>query len=407
MYRWQGDPLRALVLLEEARRLAEEKGLDFEKRGLLAVAEGSALAESGEVEASRRLFSDAASFLEQRQAKGELARARFLLARIHLLAGDRLQAATELRRAMLLADEIGTRQFAVAEGQHAEELLELGISRNVPACRAVAEGVRQLQALAEELAPVSIEMEENTVGRLEIYALGGGRVVRNGHPVSSSDWQAASARELFFYLLLHGPSRRDAVGLVFWPDLSAKSMANNFHNAVHRVRRAVGTDAVVVEERRYRLGDVDYWFDVEEFEKLVERARLLPPHDYQAQTLWQRAVALYGGDFLPNVERLWCVPKREKLREMYVESLSGVGRCYEARREFEEAVGWYKYALEMNEWREDVHRRIMRCYDQAGRYADALAQYHSCREVLRRELDTKPSDETTRLYEEISRKGAA
>lgn len=407
MYRWQGDPLRALVLLEEARRLAEEKGLDFEKRGLLAVAEGGALVESGEVEAGRRLLSDAVSFLEQRQAKSELARARFLLTRVHLLAGDRLQAATELRQAMSLADEIGTRQFAVAEGQHAEELLELGISRNVPTCRAVAEEVRQLQALAEELAPVRIETEDkNTAGRLEIYALGGGRVVRNGHPVPASDWQAASARELFFYLLLHGPSRRDAVGLVFWPDLSAKSMANNFHNAVHRVRRAVGTDAVVVEDRRYRLGDVDYWFDVEEFEKLVERARLLPPYDYQAENLWQRAVALYGGDFLPEVERLWCVPKREKLREMYVESLIGVGRCYEARSEFEEAVGWYRKALELDEWREEIHRRIMRCYDWAGRYADALAQYHSCQEVLRRELDAEPSGETMRLYEEISRKGA-
>jgi DNA-binding SARP family transcriptional activator len=353
------------------------------------------LAESGEIEAGIHLLSNAVGFLEQRQAKNELARARFLLAKTHLLAGDELRAAEELRQAMILADEIGTHHFAVAEGQHAGELLELGVSRNVASCHTVAEKVLQLRAFERKT-----EQTEGA-GRLEIYALGGGRVVLDGHPVPSSDWQAASARELFFYILLHGPLRRDAVGLVFWPDLPARKVANNFHNAVHRARHAVGTDAIVVEEKEYRLG-VDYWFDVEEFETLVERARLLPPHDYQAESLWQRAVALYRGDFLPEVERLWCVLRREALREMYMEALIGIGRCHETRKEFEKAVDWYRLALEVNEWSENVHRRIMHCYAQAGRYVEALAQYRHCQEILRREFAVEPSEETRRLYEEIS-----
>jgi DNA-binding SARP family transcriptional activator len=402
MYRWQGDLSRAFRLLEEARRLTEEKGLDFEKQGLLAIAEGSALAENGEIEAGLRLLSDAVGFLEQRQAKSELARARFLLAKVHLLAGDKPQATSELRQAMSLADEIGTRQFAVAEGQHAEDLLDLGISRNVPSCRAVAEGIQQSRAFAEEVAPVRIEVDEDIAGHLEIYALGSERVIRDGHPVSSSDWQAASARELFFYLLINSPSRRNAIGLVFWPDLPTKKMANNFYNAVHRARNAVGTNAILFEDRQYRLGDVAYWFDVDEFEKLVGRARLLPPHDYQTQTLWQRAVALYAGDFLPEVGRTWCVPIREALREMHIEALFGVGRCREARQEFEEAVDWYRRALEADALHEDIHRRIMRCYAEAGSRLEALAQYRHYREVLGQELGVEPSTETTGLYERIA-----
>ena len=94
-------------------------------------------------------------------------------------------------------------------------------------------------------------------------------------------------------------------------------------------------------------------------------------------------MALYqGGDFLTEVERVWCVPKREQLREMYVEALIGVGRCHEARREFQRAIDWYRLALGVNELREDVHRRIMHCYTKAGRRSEALAQYHRCREIL-------------------------
>ena len=157
-----------------------------------------------------------------------------------------------------------------------------------------------------------------------------------------------------------------------------------------------------MDEGQYCMGDVDYWFDVEAFETLVNRARLLPSHDWQTEDLWRRALALYRGDFLPEVERVWCVPRREALRGMYLEALIGVGQCYEARREFEDAIGWYKRALELDDLREDIHRRIMHCYVEAGRRPEALAQYHRCQEILQRELGVDPSIETQRLYEQIA-----
>jgi DNA-binding SARP family transcriptional activator len=199
---------------------------------------------------------------------------------------------------------------------------------------------------------------------------------------------------------------RDAIGAVFWPELSAKRVRNSFHTTLHRMRRAVGTQVVIAEGGRYRLGEVDYWFDVEEFEALVARARLLPPHDWQTEDLWRRALALYRGDFLPEVGRSWCVPRREALREMYVEALVGMGRSHEAHREFGGAVDWYRRALEVDELREDVHRRIMHCYDQAGQRAKALAQYRRCQEILGQELGLEPSLETRQLYEQISGVGS-
>ena len=158
----------------------------------------------------------------------------------------------------------------------------------------------------------------------------------------------------------------------------------------------------MVEGGRYRVGDVDYWFDVEAFERTVEQARLLPGTDWQAEELWRRAVALYRGDLLPEVGRGWCVLRREALREKYVEALIGVGRCHEARRDYEGAVDWYRRSLAVDELREEIHRRIMRCYIQAGRRSDALAQYHHCQEVLRRELAMAPSAATRDAYERIA-----
>jgi two-component SAPR family response regulator len=245
-------------------------------------------------------------------------------------------------------------------------------------------------------------VDEEVTGWLEIYALGTGRVIRDGEEIPSSEWQAAMVKELFFYILMHGPVERDSIGAVFWPDLPAKKVRNSFHTTLHRMRGAVGADAIVLEEGRYRLGDVDYSFDVEEFESLVERARLLPPEGWQAEDLWRRAVALYTGDFLPEVDRTWCVPRREALRETYVEALVGVGRCCEARSDSVGAVEWYNRALTVDGLREDVHGRIMQCYAEAGRRSEALAQYERCRKTLSRELGLEPATELRDLYERIS-----
>jgi ATP/maltotriose-dependent transcriptional regulator MalT/DNA-binding SARP family transcriptional activator len=401
MYRWQGDHGRALTLLEQARRLAEERGLDTEKSGLLRVAEGIALVEKGSTERGFRLLSNGISFLGDQGAKRDLARGHFLCAKARLLAGQERQAVVELRRALGLAKEMGTSQFAAVEGQHAPELLELGVSEGLTACRGIMEQARSMSFLGEELVQDGLEEREVPEAHLEIYALGEGRVVRDGRPVSSSEWRAAMAKELFFYILLHGPVERDAIGLVFWPDLPAEKVTNNFHSTLYRVRKAVGGDAVVVEGGKYTLG-VDYWFDVQEFETLTERARLLPPHDWQAQELWRRAVELYKGDFLPEVERAWCVPKREQVRNQYIEALIESARCREARGAVDEAVAWYRRALEEDELREDVHRRIMRVYAEAGRRSAALAQYRDCRKTLKQELGVEPSRETQRLYEEVA-----
>jgi DNA-binding SARP family transcriptional activator len=401
MYRWQRDLGRALTLLEQAGQLAEDRRLDVERRGMLAVAQGIALAERGEIDEGLQLLYDAVRFLEQQGAMRELARGRFLLAKAHLLKGDELQTTAELRRTMALAEEIGTVQFAVVEGQHADELVEHALATGLPGARNLADGIERLRAFAQELTRDHLEPGDEAARRLEIYALGVARVVQSGRPIPGSAWQAAMAKELFFYILLNGPVERDAAGLVFWPDLPAQKVTNNFHSTLYRVRQAAGSDAVVLENGKYRL-DVDYWLDVDQFDTLIDRARLLPPHDWQAQELWRRAVELYKGDFLPEVDRAWCVPRREELRDKYIEALIELGRCHEARGASEGAIERYRQALGENALREDVHRRIMKAYADVGRRSDALDQYRRCQDILRCELGIEPSSETRRLYQEIA-----
>ncbi|MBU0703034.1 MAG: bacterial transcriptional activator domain-containing protein, partial [Chloroflexi bacterium] len=51
--------------------------------------------------------------------------------------------------------------------------------------------------------------------------------------------------------------------------------------------------------------------------------------------------------------------------------------------------------------REDVHRYVIRCYFEAGRRSEALAQYRRCEESLKEELGVAPAAETVELYERV------
>jgi ATP/maltotriose-dependent transcriptional regulator MalT/DNA-binding SARP family transcriptional activator len=400
MYRWQGDRERGRTQLDLASQLAKDSGLEGELRGLLGIARGIISAEDGETRQGVRLLGDALHDVRQRGALREQARGHFLLAKAYLLDGDQALATAELRRALSLATENETFQPAMVEGQYACELVQLALDRGIAGGRRLDDGIRRLRSLATELDMDRQESREDYAERLDIYALGPARVVRNGSPIPRSAWRAAMAMELFFYILFHGPTERDAIGLVFWPDLPSQKVSNNFHSTLYRVRRAVGNDAVVVENGEYRLG-VSYRLDVDEFDALVERARLLPPHYWQAAELWRRAVNLYGGDLLPEVDRDWCVVRRTELRDKYVEALVELGRYDEARGQVEAATERYRQALEINQLREDIHRRIIRTYADAGRRSDAVTQYQRCRDILRGELGIEPSGQTQQLYREI------
>jgi DNA-binding SARP family transcriptional activator len=321
-----------------------------------------------------------------------------LLAKALYLDGSR-DCLAELERALALGKATGADRFAIVEGQHAQALLALGAAAGVTECQTTLARVKELRAWwAEQSRQAG---DETAGGGLVVTALGGGCVAREGYPGLAAGGRALLLKDLFFYLLLHGPVERDAAGAVFWPDLPAGAVKNNFHNAIFRLREAVGPDVVVEEGGRYRLGDLVIRYDVEEFESLVERARVLPPGDWQAEALWRKAVALYGGDFLPNLDRAWCVPLRESLRERYVDALTGLGTCNEARGDPLEAVEWYRRALAVDELREDVHRRVMVCYAAAGRRPEALRHYHRWCETVRRELHAEPSLETKELYTKI------
>jgi two-component SAPR family response regulator len=59
-----------------------------------------------------------------------------------------------------------------------------------------------------------------------------------------------------------------------------------------------------------------------------------------------------------------------------------VGLHREERKEWDKAIGYYKKGLEADDLIEELYRRIIICYQQLGRNAEALSAYNRCKKTL-------------------------
>src|SRR5689334_22663953 len=129
--------------------------------------------------------------------------------------------------------------------------------------------------------------------RARVTLLGGFAAELGGAPVPDSAWRLRKAKDLVKLLALaegHRLHREQAMD-VLWPDRGLESAANNLNQAVHAARRALGAEAIDLQDGLLRL-DAD--LDVDAFESAAVEAR----RDRTA-AICERALALYGGELLP------------------------------------------------------------------------------------------------------------
>jgi DNA-binding SARP family transcriptional activator len=252
---------------------------------------------------------------------------------------------------------------------------------------------------------VPVRAEAPTPG-LRIFALGPARVEKGGCLLTSSpDWIQKS-RELLFYLLSHPDGRtKEQIGLALWPDASSAQLRSSFHDTVYRLRRALGgKEWIVFEKGRYAFNrSLPYSFDVEAFEENLSEARSLQSEAPQkAVRHLEKAVGLYGGDFLEDsADSEWAMLRQEGLWREYQEALLFLGRLLLARGCHAQAAEAYRKALAHDAYLEEAHRELMRCQAALGERGRAIRHYEELVELLDEQLGTAPAPETSALYESL------
>jgi predicted ATPase/DNA-binding SARP family transcriptional activator/DNA-binding CsgD family transcriptional regulator len=249
---------------------------------------------------------------------------------------------------------------------------------------------------------------------VRIGLLGGFRLWIGPRLIKEDRWRLRKARSLLKLLALaSGHSlHREQVMEAIWPGVGMHKAANNLHQIVRALRRAIEPSALATsssavacsgylllrDEQLSLCPDSPLWVDVEAFEQAATTARHAPlePAAFRA------ARDLYAGELLPEDRyEPWLQERRAQLRELYLTLLLELGALYEERREFGEAIEALSRIVADDPRHEGAQVGIMRLYALSGRRREALSQYERLREALFREFGTEPDASTRRLQQEI------
>lgn len=397
------DHDRARTCITEALSLAEQCGSSYDI-GLSQDALGVLSYTRSELDRAVQYFTEARDHFNECDAKRDLAIADLHLAQALFEKAPSSDAIGYLQQALDLADELGYDHFLVAEGERSVVLYKETVARQDSNGRLV----RVLEQLGEE-APAAASQPETETSlpeaepRLRIQALGQAQVWLDGAQVTKKQWDSATTKELFFYLLAHPEGvRKDKILEVFWPEAPPDKASSAFHSTNYRLRRALqNQECILYENSVYLINpELSYWYDVETFEELIGEAKSTDSAEERA-SIYLQAIELYRGNYLEEFYSDWPYFKREELQREYFEALTHVAEYYRGHDQAEEALSLYERIVAEDPYQEEIYREIMRVHLECGQRALAVKRYRELEEFLRKDLDIDPMPETTALYETI------
>ena len=240
-------------------------------------------------------------------------------------------------------------------------------------------------------------------GMLRIRVLGTAVVEVGDTALTAADWSYAKPRELMFLLAASPPMTKDQIAASLWPDLSRRQLGNALHTALRELRRALGDPGWV------RYSDGQYRFDrsrphecdVTVFEDALLAARRARPAEAALPEL-QRAIAVYGGDFLDGMATgEWALVRRDELRRAFESALLATGRMQAAAGRHQAAAAAFRKAVAHEPLNESAHRELMNCWARLGETARAVRHYEELAGVLREQVGVAPAAETEALYRRL------
>ncbi len=242
---------------------------------------------------------------------------------------------------------------------------------------------------------------------IRVHTLGRFSVQIDGQPLAASRLRQHKPLELVQAIISLGGRdvSADLICHSLWPDAEGDDGANALDVTLHRTRRLLEyPDAITARGGRYSINNERVWVDAWVFERLlnqVDRTLMLSKGQAVSKRTGQllnRALLLYQGAFLSREQiKPWNLSLRERLRSKLLRCIIDVGRVAEKNKAWPLAIAFYKKGLEIETFAEILYQRLMICYQQTGRKAEALSIYQRCRANLSSGLCIAPSPETEQI----------
>jgi len=246
---------------------------------------------------------------------------------------------------------------------------------------------------------------------VHVHTLGRFTVQAYNYPVALTRQRQHKPFELLQALIALGGRdvHSETLAAALWPDADGDKAKNAFDVTLLRLRRVFDVkELILLHGHRLTLNSQLAWVDVWAFERTINHGERLLAHSDDPGVLRQmsryseRLLNLYHGAFLEReAVHPWMLSLRERLRSKLLRYILGAGQVWENRREWHQAIRLYQKGLEIESVSEVLYQRLIVCYRDTGKLAEALNTFHQCRKQLEGQLQIQPAPRTFELYQSL------
>lgn len=349
------------------------------------------------------------------------ATASLLLAQLYFATDNKKEMLAPLQRALDLSSRFDYEYWLQTEIQRKpqlfadEEVIEkLPLDLREIALKELSVGNRNEQNDHQAaIQPAVIQPADIT--DLTVKLLGHVDIYRDqSKPFAPDAWTTRRARDIFCFIATSPYRRVDKEVLIdsFWGEEDLKTVEKNFHPTISHIRKALNSrqafkqNFLVFRDGAYQLNpELSYSIDTEEFENLINEAEKAKRGKDAAgfKANLESAHALYRGEFMAGVYDNWAEERRGFYAEQFARIITALAKLAFSEKSWSNALKFSNEILQLDPFREDIHRLIMKIYAAQGKPAAVKEQFETLQVILKKELGVAPAPETRRVFVELQR----
>ena len=194
------------------------------------------------------------------------------------------------------------------------------------------------------------------------------------------------------------PQPREKLATLLWGSHFEAQARQNLRQALSRLRRTLGQDALLSDGEKVSLAPGAVDCDATRLEALIREG---------SRDSLSAAADLYKGQLLADLTVTeaawaeWVAEEQRRLEGLALDAMIRLGELEGKSGMHDLALAAASRAISINNLREDAHRVAIRALAGAGRRADALKRYEDLAKQLKSELDVEPDTLTKALELEL------
>ena len=249
---------------------------------------------------------------------------------------------------------------------------------------------------------------------LMIYTFGSFRVMKNGKSISSASGRSKKMWDLFkIFITTRGKrlSVLDCYEAVWGEEDRSSNPSGALQNLIYRLRMAVGDPDH--KDRSSFIGFIDnsyfwncdssYWLDSQVFEELIQEAQAVRGKEPdRAIALYQRAIDLYQGEYLPEfIYNNWVEVSRNRYSRIFTECGETLAGLLKRAKRYTEILNLCEKVFSFDALNDVFHALYIETLFDMGKIIQAQSHYRYITMLFYRKIGIAPTEIIKEAYNKI------